>query len=267
MIMLTKNYLLPLVSVIALLTTTIAPFANQEQKSAKLFPQFAVVDLTHPLKEGIPVYPGGEPFKITKLVDFQQGYYMNKISMGEHCGTHVDAPIHFIQGGKSVAEVPLERLIGPLVVLDVEKAAAANPDLEITPQHIREWEKIHDQIPTNAFVVGRTDWWKKWGVARDYINMDSGKVAHFPGFSADAARYLMAERKVAGLGIDTLSIDPGNSKEFPAHRIVLKAGAVNIENLANLDQVPAHGATLIVAPLRITNGSGAPARVFALVPK
>jgi kynurenine formamidase len=108
---------------------------------------------------------------------------------------------------------------------------------------------------------------EKMGGANDYVNLGDDKVAHFPGFSADAARYLIEERKVAGLGIDTLSTDPGHSKEFPAHRVVLKAGAVNIENMASLDQVPAHGATLIVAPLRIAKGSGAPARVFALVPK
>ena len=267
--MLTRGQLLSFVSLMVLLATNVALIANHQQqpRGAKPFSQFTMVDLTHSLEEGIPIYPGGEPFKITRIADFQQGYYMNKVSMGEHCGTHIDAPIHFVQGGKAVDELPLDQLIGPLVVLDVEKAAAANPDLEITPQQIRDWEKTHDQIPTKAFVVARTGWWKKWALAKDYVNLDNNKVAHFPGFSADAARYLIEERKVAGLGIDTLSTDPGNSKEFPAHRIVLKAGAVNIENMASLDQVPPQGATLIVAPLRIAHGSGTPARVFALVPK
>ena len=262
-----RDLLLAMVSVTVLLTANLAPVANQQPKGAKPFSQFTTVDLTHVLKEGIPIYPGAEPFRIMLIADFQQGYYMNKVSMGEHCGTHVDAPVHFVQGGKSVDELPLDQLVGPLVVLNVEKAAAADPDLEITPQHIREWEKTYDQIPAKAFVVARTGWWQKWAVTKDYVNLGNDKVAHFPGFSADAARYLIEERKIAGLGIDTLSTDPGNSKEFPAHRIVLKAGAVNIENLANLDQVPTHGATLIVAPLRIAKGSGAPARVFALVPK
>jgi kynurenine formamidase len=265
--MLARNPLLSLVSVTVLLAMNIALVANQQPSGARPFSQFTIVDLTHSLKGGIPIYPGAEPFKITKMADFQQGYYMNKVSMGEHCGTHVDAAIHFVQGGKAVDELPLDQLIGPLVVLNVEKAATANPDLEITAQQIRDWEKTNDQIPTKAFVVARTGWWKKWAVAKDYVNLGNDQVAHFPGFSADAARYLIEERKVAGLGIDTLSTDPGNSKEFPAHRIVLKAGAVNIENMASLDQVPAQGATLIVAPLRIANGSGAPARVFALVPK
>jgi kynurenine formamidase len=241
---------------------------EQGPKNAAPFAQFEIVDLTHALKDGIPVYPGGEPFKIAKVADFpQSGYYMNKISMGEHCGTHVDAPIHFIKGAKSIDNLPLDRLIGPLVVIDVQKEAATNPDCAVTVDDIRRWEKAHDQIPQGAFVVAHTGWWKKWGDPKSYINLGPDNQPHFPGFSADAARVLVVERKAAGLGVDTLSIDPGISKDFQAHLIVLKAGAINIENVANLGKIPARGATLVVAPLRITDGSGAPARVFALVPK
>ena len=185
----------------------------------------------------------------------------------ELCGTHVDAPIHFIAGGNSVDEIPPARLVGPLVVIDAQQAAAANPDLEITLDDVRRWEKAHNEIPSSSFVVAHTGWWKKWNTPKEYINLGQDGRPHFPGFSSDAAQYLVQTRKAAGLGIDTLSIDPGVSKEFPAHRVVLKTGAINIENVTNLDGIPEAGGMLVVAPLRIGKGSGAPARVIALVPR
>lgn len=252
---------------VPILLATVISQAEGPAPKKMVLSNFSVVDLTHVLKPGIPVYPGGEPFQITKLADISQGYYLNKISLGEHTGTHVDAPNHFVKGAQAIDALPLDRLIGPLVVIDVEKAAAANPDHEVSLQEIRAWETKHTMIPPKAFVVARTGWAKKWNAAKEYVNLGDDKAAHFPGFSAAAAKYLVEERKIAGLGIDTLSADPGNSKEFPVHKLVLKSGAVNLENLANLDRVPAHGATLVVAPLRIDGGSGAPARVFAFVPK
>jgi kynurenine formamidase len=241
--------------------------AGPQSNKANPFNGCDIKDLTHVLREGIPVYPGGESFTITKLADLSQGYYLNKFSTGEHCGTHVDAPIHFIAGGNSIDEIAPPRLVGPLVLLDVRQAAAANPDLEITLDDVRQWEKAHNEIPMGAFVVAHTGWWKKWSTPKDYVNVEQDGRAHFPGFSSDAARFLVEMRKIRGVGIDTLSIDPGVSKEFPAHHIVLKTGAINIENMTNLDDLPKAGATLVIAPLRIGKGSGAPARVFAVVPR
>lgn len=228
---------------------------------------FAIVDLTHPLKADMPVFPGGETFQLTKLADLKDGYYLNKMCLGEHCGTHVDAPNHFVAGGKSIDEIPLERLTGPLVILDVEKQAAANPDFEVRLADVRQWEQTHGPVPAGAFVAARTGWSKKWGDPAAYINKGPDGQPHFPGFGLEAGRFLVRERKIAGLAIDTLSIDPGISKDFPVHLENLKAGGVNFENVANLERASAQGATIMAAPLRIANGSGSPARIFALVPK
>jgi kynurenine formamidase len=225
-----------------------------------------VIDLSHALREGIPVFPGGTPFQMVKLSDIEKGYYLNRLSLGEHTGTHVDAPNHFAKGGAAVADLRLkEDLTGPLVVIDVEARAAANMDLALEIDDIRAFERTHE-IPAGAFVVLRTGWYRKWSDPEKYVNLDANKSPRFPGFGGAAAKYLAIERKVRGLGIDTLSTDPGQSADFPAHKAVLGAGRINIENMAALDEVPATGATLMVVPMKIAGGSGGPARVYAFVP-
>jgi kynurenine formamidase len=227
-------------------------------------PAWRVVDLTHELHPEIPVWPGNPPFEIRNLARHAQGYYANAFSCAEHTGTHVDAPIHFVEGRRSMHEVPASQLVGEACVIDVRDKVARNPDYLVSARDIRDFENRYGQIPQGAFVIARTGWEERWNDPKRYVNMDEQGVMHFPGFGADAAKLLL-ERNIAGVGIDTLSIDHGPSKDFIAHKILLGANKVAIENLANLRELPPRGATIIVGALKIRDGSGAPARVLALV--
>ncbi len=224
-----------------------------------------IVDLTHELNDSSPVYPGSVGFRLKNLVPIEKGYYTNEFSMGEHVGTHVDAPAHFSADGKSMSRVSMQRLTGPLVVIDVKEEVAKNPDLAVCIKHIRRHEQKHGAIPPGAFVVANTGWASRWKDAKSYVNLGQDNLPHFPGFSESAAKYLANERKAIGMGIDTLSTDVGTSKDFPQHRAFLGGGGVNLENLTNLDKLPSRGAFLFVAPLKIGNGSGGPARVVAFL--
>lgn len=226
-----------------------------------------VVDLSHTYKDGMPIYPGGAGFVLENMATIDQGYYINKFSTGEHVGTHIDAPSHFSATGIHAADIPLQQLIGPLVVLDVTDQAREHADYEVTRQDILDWEAQHGPVPEGAFVILNSDWWKRWDDGKAYLNAGEDGKMRFPGFSKESVEFLLNERSIKGVGADTLSTDHGSSHTFDEHYLLLGAGKVNLENLTHLDQVPAAGATLVVAPIRIEKGSGAPARVFALVPK
>lgn len=224
-----------------------------------------VVDLTHKMHDGMAFWPGGVPFKKTVLVDYRQGYLLHKFEMGESTGTHVDAPAHFVQGKKAIDELKLAELIAPAVLIDARKQAAANPDFQLSAGDVRAWEAKHGRIPAGALVILNTGWHKRFTDPKAYINMDAGKVMHFPGFGPDSPQ-LLVERDVAGIGIDTLSLDYGASKDFKTHLVMLGAGKYQIENLANLDELPPTGATVFVGVLPIQGGSQAQARVVAFLP-
>lgn len=228
-------------------------------------PAWTVVDLTHTLHPDIPVWPGNPLFELRNLARLpEHGYYSNAFSCAEHTGTHVDAPIHFVEGRRSMHEVPPLQLVGEICVIDVRDRVARNPDYLVSVRDLRDFENRYGQIPAGAFVIARTGWEDFWTDPKRYVNMDENGVMHFPGFGADAAKFLVG-RNVAGVGIDTLSIDHGPSKDFIAHKILLGANKVAIENMANLRALPPRGATIIVGALKIRDGSGAPARVLALV--
>lgn len=226
-----------------------------------------IVDLTHDLSESSPLFPGGVPFALEPMSRIADGYYMNSFSSGEHTGTHVDAPAHFGKGLPTVDEISVARLISLGVQIDVRARAAANSDYVLTLPDLGDWEKANGKIPPRALVVLNTGWHLRWGSPERYLNKDDAGTMHFPGFSAEAAEYLLKERDVNGLGIDTASIDPGKSTGYEAHKIVLNGGRYQVENLDNLDVLPARGFTIIVAPAKIARGSGAPARVLAIVPR
>lgn len=227
-----------------------------------------VIDLTHVLQKDIPVYPGGEPFRLESVMTIEKSklFNINRFSMGEHTGTHVDAPSHAASGGASAESLTWDQLIGPLALVNVTTPPLANADYAVSVRDIRTWEDKHGVLPRGAFVIARTGWGRYWSEPRKYVNADDKKVPHFPGFSAEAIHYLVGERAIRGVGIDTLSIDVGSSATFDAHKVLMGAGKVGIENLANLDKVPATGATLLAAPLKIGMGSGSPARILAILP-
>lgn len=229
--------------------------------------EVSVVDLSHPLGSRTPYFPGGRPFQLVPLVVHEQGYYANSFTMGEHTGTHLDAAIHFVKGQPAVNEIPLGDLFCPLAVIDIQDRVAANPDTLLALQDVKQWEAIHDALPERSLVVARTGWERRAADLVEYRNQDYAGTMHFPGFSEEAATFLVRERDVLGIGIDTLSVDPGPSKTFPVHKILSQQGRFMLENLRNLSAVPPSGAWVIIAPLSIEGGSGSPVRLLALVPE
>jgi len=243
-------------------------FAQHRQSSTSTSEFHQILDLTHPLDAQVPTYELSEKpaFEATTVATIDKdGYFAREICLPEHFGTHLDAPAHFARGLWTVDQIPPERFVAPLVVLDANAGARANPDYQITVEDIARWEQAHGQIPPGAVVIANTGWGARWSSVKQYRNTDDKGVMHFPGYSLEAAKFLVEGRNIVGLGIDTLSIDYGPSKDFPVHHYTLSHSLYHLENVANLDHTPAAGATLVVAPMKLEGGSGAPVRIFALV--
>jgi kynurenine formamidase len=231
-----------------------------------------VIDLSYPFDERTIYWPTARPFELKSDARGRTAggywYASSTLCASEHGGTHLDAPFHFAEAGRTTDAIPLSALIAPAVVVDVRLACAADPDHAVTLDEIRLFEARHGTIPAGAVVVLHTGWGERWPDRRAYLGDDTPGNAsrlRFPGLSAEGARYL-AKRKVAGVGIDTASIDPGASRDFIAHQILAAADVYNLENLGNVEQLPATGATLIALPMKIAGGTGGPARVIAILP-
>lgn len=224
-----------------------------------------VIDLTHPLYEGMPVWPGAAPFRMTRLVDYDQGYRLHSFAMAENVGTHVDAPSHFAAGTRDIDELGPAELVVPAVVIDVRDKVARDADYRLSARDVRLWEDAHGPVPAGSLVILNTGWHLRFADADRYVNVDSGGIMHFPGFGREAAELLFA-RGVAGLGIDTLSIDHGPSRDFPVHRLAAGADKIMIENLTNLIALPPVGATVVIGVLKVRGASQAQARILALLP-
>jgi kynurenine formamidase len=226
-----------------------------------------VLDLSYSVGDALPQWPGdSKSFHVEHVSRIaEDGYFARSFWMLEHYGTHLDAPAHFIAGGMTVEAIPAQRLFGPAVVFDVRDAASENPDYELPAGRVAAWEAENGPIPRGAIILLRTGWAARWPDAARYRNQDAAGVMHFPGFGPEAVR-LLIERQVSAIGCDTMSVDPGRSHDYPVHRLALGAGLYFIENLADLGALPETGAFLIVAPLKLDGGSGAPCRVFALLP-
>jgi len=226
-----------------------------------------IVDMTYAINGKLPAWPGDEKTFEAQIVATPEkdGYLARSFWMLEHYGTHMDAPAHFPPGKFTLDQIPVAHFFGPAVVIDVREETSRDPDYRLSTARVEKWEAAHGRIPSGAVVMIRTGWASRWPDQARYRNMDENKVMHFPGFSVESAKLLVA-RGVVGLGIDTLSIDYGASKDFEVHHVDLPAGLYNLENLANLDQLPEAGAFLIAAPIKLEGGSGGPVRVFALLP-
>lgn len=228
-----------------------------------------LVDLTWPLNSTNPYWPGDryEPFRLKTIATIERDGVLSKAFCSpEHLGTHLDAPNHFERDQKSVDQLEPNDLFAPGVMIDFTAAAAAEPDARLGPAEIERWEKQHGRIPDRAVVLLRTGWARFWKDPVRYANKDLRGVLHFPGYSPAAAELLVRQRNVRGIGVDTLSIDHGPSRDFDVHHVVNRAGRYGLENLAHLEQLPATGFFLFVAPIKIENGSGGPCRVFAVLP-
>lgn len=221
-----------------------------------------VVDLTHAYDETFPTFDGNPGILYDPAVKFSEsGYQLWKLTIFEHTGTHIDAPLHFSADGLSVAELAPENLVCPLCVIDIKTKAAMDPNAMLEPEDIEAWVSANGAIPAGACVALNSGWADKIAT-RDFRNDEAGNFT-FPGFSK-AATDMLAGMEVAAIGVDTLSLDPGNSADFAVHNSWLPSGHYGIEGLAGLDQVPVKGATIFVGAPKHKRGTGGPARVMAV---
>ena len=224
---------------------------------------FKLVDLTHSLHEGVPTWSGGCGFRLEIKIDYDQGLRGQSIKSHAGVGTHMDAPSHFVPGGANIGDLGLENCFVPACVIDLREKM--NPHLFVTPQDIEAYEKLNGPIPPNALVIARTGWEEFWPEPVRYRNPDSDGEMHFPGFSKEAAEILL-QKKIAGIGIDTLSPDGSNIHEFPVHTTILGAGKYILENLAHLNRIPVRGSYVVCLPPKLKDATEATLRVAALVP-
>jgi len=231
-----------------------------------------LVDLTHPFDADTIYWPNAEPFRWKKerwgKTEAGYWYAAARYAASEHGGTHMDSPIHFSEGKKTVDEIEVSKLVAPVVVVDVTKKCERNPDYQIAAADIQQFERAHGAVPPDSVVVFRTGWSRFWPDKKRYLGSDVPRDTahlHFPGLSREAAEYL-TKKRIAGIGIDTASMDPGTSKDFIAHQVLNGANIYGIENLANLERLPETGAWIIALPMKIKGGSGAPTRVLAVLP-
>ncbi len=234
-----------------------------------------MIDLSHAYGGNTLYWPTDtKGFALDTLAEgmTEAGYFYaaKEFATAEHGGTHLDAPVHFAEGGDDVASIPLDRLILPGIVVDVSESAAADPDYLVTADDVLAWEERHGPVPTGSAVLIRTGWASRWPDALAYLGDDTPGDAsnlHFPGVGEEAARLLIEERNIGLLGIDTASIDYGQSTDFIVHQIGGAAGIPNLENVGDLSEVPETGFLLAALPMKIEGGTGAPVRIVALVPR
>lgn len=233
-----------------------------------------IIDLTHTFDRDTVYWPTEAGFKLIreKAGITEKGYYYaaNRFVAAEHGGTHIDAPIHFSQTGKTVDQIPLERLVGEAVIVDVARSCAEDPDYQVGVGDLRRWETDHKRQLIDVIVLLKTGYGRHWRDRERYLGTDKmGPEAvadlHFPGLDPVAARWLVEQRAIKAIGIDTASIDHGQSQDFGSHVTLFKHGVPAFENVANLDELPTEGATVFALPMKIGGGSGAPLRIIAMV--
>lgn len=238
-----------------------------------------VIDLTAPLSPSTPILALPAPFANTiplsldTVSDFDDDgplWKWRNLHLGEHTGTHLDAPAHWISGrdGATVDQIPPARLIGPIVVIDKTAEAAANPDFLLEPEHLEQWQQENGAIPQNAWIILKTGWSSRSSETGPFLNVDD-TGSHTPGVSVAGARWMASNGSISGFGVETVGIDAGGAggfdPAFPAHNFLLGAGKLGLTQLQNVDKLPATGAVIVVSPLPIVGGTGSPARAYALV--
>ena len=227
---------------------------------------FRVVDLSHPVSPLMPRWPGDPVTLFDAWSDMDRdGYLLRRFSMSEHGGTHMTASATFFKAGRSIDRYSTSELVRPAVVIDTRERCRTNRDYALSPADVLDWEAHHGKMPAGAVALMLTGWSKQWGDPEDFLGKDSKGTLHFPGFGIDAARLLVNERKAAGLGTDTAGVEPGVEETFPVSRLVLAQPRIVLENLTNLDSLPATGAVISIGVLKLEGGSGSPAAVTAFL--
>lgn len=231
------------------------------------------VDLTHPFAEETIFWPTAQGFRHERVAyGITEGgwfYSNNNFSLSEHGGTHFDAPIHFAEGGHHAQEVPVERLIGPAAVVDVRDRA--HPDYLVSVEDLREWEARHGPLPPGIILLLQTGWGDRWPdpllvLGTELTGAEAVPALHFPGIDPEMARWLVENREVAAIGIDTPSLDYGQSSTFETHRILFARNIPAFENVAHLEELPEWGSFVVALPMKIQGGSGGPLRIVAFLP-
>lgn len=225
-----------------------------------------VIHLSHIIDTGIPQWDGDPPVEFANVAEIPtDGYFMRRFSLGEHSATHMNAPNSFYNSSIGIDQYNAQSLVVSAVVINICQAAAVNPDYVLTVADILAWEKEFGEIPANGIVILYTGWQDKWLDQNAFFNQDAQGIMHFPGFGNDATQFLLSDRQIAGIGIDTHGVDSGQDTAFSINRLILAESRLVLENLTNLEQLPPQGATLVIGVLRLRGGSGSPAAVMALL--
>lgn len=234
------------------------------------------IDMSYSYNEGTIFWPTAQPFELevvsAGVTDSGYYYAANNFCMAEHGGTHLDAPIHFSEGSHTTEQIPIRRLVGPAAVVDLSAAAEVDPDYRVSLSDLEAWEAEHGRIPDGAILLVRTGWGAHWPDAEDYLGTarrgpEAVPELHFPGLHPAAARWLVENRRIDALGIDTPSIDYGQSTLFEVHQILFAENIPAFENVAALDRLPPTGAYVIALPMKIAGGSGGPLRIVGVIPE
>jgi kynurenine formamidase len=249
-----------LVGAAAAAATVTMPAACAQAASRRLG---TVRDLTHVFRAGFPVYAGDPPGRRTVAGIEDTGFYVQAWSFAEHMGTHLDAPGHVVPGGRLVPELDPEEMFAPIAVIDISGRAEQNPDAMVELRDLRDYERRHGRIPDRAVVCMYSGWERRVHDPAAYRNPSPDGRLHFPGLGLEAVEWLLEQRGILALGVDTLSLDIGASTDFPVHKRLLGADRYGLENLANLGQIPPRGAEAIVGIVPWEQGSGGPCRVLA----
>ena len=240
---------------------------SNEPGKPKVIAYSRIVDLSHAIDRDIPVWPGDPAVEfqtVARLSD--DGYCLRRFSMGEHSATHMNAPKSFHTDGEGIDAYSADSLVMPASVIDISENAAGNADYVLRADDIVKWEMRHGRLMEGSVVLLNTSWARKWTDPAAYFNHDSSGGLHFPGFGGDATEFLLEERLIGGVGTDAAGVDPGQDRSFATNVCVLDQQRIVLENLANLDQLPPTGTTLVIGVLRLRDGSGSPAAVTAFVP-
>ena len=213
------------------------------------------------------MWPGDPPVEFEDVAQLAgDGFFLRRFSMGEHTATHMNAPASFRAGGETIDDYPPESLVAPAVVIDARRETRTNPNYALTLNAVKDWETVHSDVPAGSVVLLYTGWQEKWDAPHRYLGLGQRGRMRFPGFGVEAARYLLSERRAAGLGIDTHGLEPGASEGFPVNSLALEQPRLALENLVNLDRLPPTGAIIVVGIIRLEGGSGSPVSVIAFVP-
>jgi len=239
----------------------------RQPESQKSITYTRVIHLSHVIDLDIPQWPGDPPVEFETVAESNNdGYYLRRFSLGEHSATHMNAPNTFYSHSIGIDQYPARSLVVSAVVIDIREAVKVNFNYALTIADVLAWEAQHGEIPADCVVILNTGWQKKWFNKNAFFNQDAEGISHFPGFGSDATQFLLEQRQIAGVGIDTHGVDPGQDTSFATNRLVLEQPRIVLENLTNLDQLPPLGTTLVIAPLRLRGGSGSPVGVLAFVP-